>query len=115
VKHLFCRCFNPFRVADVIESFSDCNSAQAKDFKALDEESDNIGSATASQQEEDERENNVVFETRHFTSPPLVLVGANIPSIYGGLTINAWDKYKHSSLLPKTLIKGQDQDLRQGN
>ena len=56
----------------------------------------------------------MVFEANMIRTNPFAFVGANIPSIYGGLVIDGWRKHEKSNLLPQTFIKTQNQDLRQG-
>jgi hypothetical protein len=46
-----------------------------------------------------------VFEPKDFTGNPVNFVGANIPSFYGGLSLNGWEKFKTKHLLPKSIIE----------
>lgn len=87
VRHMFFRCRRSYRIGDIIKCFSEPTNFA---------------------------EDNVVLETKDFTGNPVNLVGTNIPSFYGGLSLNGWDNFKNSNLLPKDLVASQDQDLRQG-
>lgn len=93
VKYMALPCCFPFRLSDVIESFTELSP-------------DN--------QEDDENPSKTVFKTQQFMNQPICFLGANIPSIYGGHTVNPWEKNKNSFLLPKALVKSQNQEQKQG-
>lgn len=76
---MLCRCFNPFRLNDFIES--------------LTEYSDN------------DEPSKVVFDMKDFPTIPFAIMGTNIPSFYGGLCLNQWEKSKKTQcLLSKDLV-----------
>lgn len=76
VRHMFFRCRGSYRIRDIIKCFSEQTCT----------------------------EDNVVLETKDFTGNPVNFVGTNIPSFYGGLSLNGWEKFKNSNLLPKELV-----------
>lgn len=64
---MFCRCFSPVNMKDIIESFSEVMVSD--------------GGAVAVEEEKE------VFKTRDIPSNPFSMLGVNIPSFYGGLQI----------------------------
>lgn len=78
------RCRSNYRIRDIIKCFSE-QSTSTETSKKSEEE--------------------VVFETKDFTGNPVNFVGTNIPSFYGGLSLNGWEKFKTSYMLPKEMVK----------
>lgn len=109
VRHMICRCRNPYRIRDIVESFSEVRPI-SEEFKHGGEEDQMVMEAvTKGAQNLDINNETVVFETKDFTANPVNFVGTNIPSFYGGLSTGAWDKYKFKNLLPQAIVQEQDQ------
>lgn len=72
LRYIFCGCFNPYRIHDFIQSFTETG----------------------------DEEETIVFETSMINTNPFAFVGTNIPSVYGGLVIDPWRKNEKVNLLP---------------
>jgi len=73
VKNLFFRCCDPVNIKDTIESFTD----NKKRLHEPDIE-------TPEEDEEETKDEKVVFYTKDMTGDPFAVLGVNIPSFYGG-------------------------------
>ncbi len=60
-------------------------------------------------------EDKVLVDTNEFRGEPISLVGANIPSIMGGLTVNAWSKFSGSNLLRPEVVNTHDPEKHHGS
>jgi hypothetical protein len=84
VKHMIFRCRSTYRIRDIIKCFSE---------------------PTISTPENSEKpQESVVFDTSDFTGNPVNFVGTNIPSFYGGLSLNGWEKFKSTNMLSKEKV-----------
>jgi hypothetical protein len=72
VKNLFFRCCDPVNIKDTIESFTETKK-RLHDIENPNEDND-----------EETKEETVVFYTKDMTGDPFAVLGVNIPSYYGG-------------------------------
>ena len=62
-----------------------------------------------------EGEDELIVDPKLFSGDPVSLVGANIPSIMGGLTVDAWSKFSGSNLLPPHVVTAHDPERHHGS